>query len=200
MKSRLLLFFLILIYCGSAGKAQIPADSLATLKETREKYFHSVPEEAFDAAEGHRTLLFMWEGHRSCTWTLVIDKDDYYDFFYLGPDRDSFVHCQSQNNPRMDWIFGPFCDYIGKYGYKSELVKGYNPFGYSQILIFDKKGAVVFNGIRATFFGPKVRWIQEYFANVWYYLYRIASQKYIQRLPAPPPPEPDERPLFGAGR
>ena len=141
-----------------------------------------------DSMKGHKALIFLWHGHNSKRWVVVVDKDNKYDFFYKNKQQSdsTITYNESIDNKRMNWIFGQFFDYIRLYGYKSEPTNTSVTTGYDQVIILDEKGNVVFNAFNPSFLGPKAKETFALYQNVWYYLFRISMLEHIQKLPTPP--------------
>lgn len=90
----------------------------------------------------------------------------------------------------MDWIFGQFLEYIRQYGYTSKPPDIITVVGYPQVIMLNEEGNEAFNDINASFLGPKSKEIQSLYRNVFWYLYRISMIQHIQKLPPPPPFNP----------
>ncbi len=141
-----------------------------------------------DSMKGHKALIFLWHGHNSKRWVVVVDKGNKYDFFYKNKQQSesTITYNESIDNKRMNWIFGQFFEYIRLYGYKSEPTNTSVTTGYDQVIILDEEGNVVFNAFNPSFFGPKAKETFALYQNVWYYLFRISMLEHIQKLPPPP--------------
>lgn len=141
-----------------------------------------------DSMKGHKALIFLWHGHNSKRWVIVVDKGNKYDFFYKNKQQSdsTITYNESIDNKRMDWIFGQFFEYIRLYGYKSEPTNTSMTTGYDQVIILDEEGNVVFNAFNPSFLGPKAKETFALYQNVWYYLFRISMLEHIQKLPPPP--------------
>lgn len=141
-----------------------------------------------NSMKGYKTLIFLWHGHNSKRWVVVVDKGNKYDFFYKNKQQSdsTITYNESIDNKRMNWIFGQFFDYIRLYGYKSEPTNTSVTTGYDQVIILDEKGNVVFNAFNPSFLGPKAKETFALYQNVWYYLFRISMLEHIQKLPTPP--------------
>lgn len=145
-----------------------------------------------DSMIGHKTLIFLWHGHNSKRWVVVVNKGNKYDFFYKNKQQSdsTITYNESIDNKRMDWIFGPFFEYIRQYGYTSKPLDIITVVGYPQVIILDEEGKEVFNDINTSFLGPKSKETQSLYQNVFWYLYRISMIQHIQKLPPPPPFDP----------
>lgn len=145
-----------------------------------------------DSMKGHKALIFLWHGHNSKRWVVVVDKGNKYDFFYKNKQQSdsTIIYNESIDNKRMDWIFGQFLEYIRQYGYTSKPPDIITVVGYPQVIMLNEEGNEAFNDINASFLGPKSKEIQSLYRNVFWYLYRISMIQHIQKLPPPPPFNP----------